>query len=149
LKDRLFLPLGMRSAVPEFDTSGTWIASSYLHATARDYARFGLLYLRNGFWDGKQLIPRDWAENACKPHVEGDQNPSKGQYGELFWLNRRDGATGAHAVSDDVPENLCFARGFGGQVILIAPDQDTVVVMLNGTYTDDASPVIRLLADIL
>ncbi len=57
LHGRLFGPIGMKSADPEFDEAGTWVASSYLHATAQDYARFGLLYLRDGMWDGTRLLP--------------------------------------------------------------------------------------------
>ncbi len=56
LHRRLFAPLGMHSATPEFDGAGTWVASSYLRATARDFARFGLLYLRDGIWDGSASV---------------------------------------------------------------------------------------------
>ncbi len=62
LRSRLFAPLGMHSAVPEFDGAGTWVASSYLRATARDFARFGLLYLRDGIWDGTRLLPEGWVD---------------------------------------------------------------------------------------
>lgn len=149
LKERLFLPLGMRSAVAEFDASGTWIASSYVQATARDFARFGLLYLRQGFWDGRQLIAHDWAKAACEPYFENGRNASAGRYGQLFWLNRNAGIAGPRAVSDDLPEDLCFARGFGGQLIAIAPSQDAVIVMLNGAYTDETAPIIHLIGDLL
>ena len=64
LRERLFKPLGMTSAVAEFDASGTWIASSYVHATARDYAKFGLLYLNSGLWEMQQLVPREWVQTA-------------------------------------------------------------------------------------
>ena len=65
LHSRLFGPIGMTSADPEFDEAGTWVASSYVRATARDYARFGLLYLRDGMWEGTRLLspvwPHQWA----------------------------------------------------------------------------------------
>ena len=57
LRDRLFGPLGMTSATPKFDTAGTFVGSSYVYATARDFARFGYLYLRDGWWDGRRLLP--------------------------------------------------------------------------------------------
>jgi len=57
LHGRLFGPIGMASADPEFDEAGTWVASSYVRATARDFARFGLLYLRDGMWEGRRLLP--------------------------------------------------------------------------------------------
>ena len=64
LHGRLFGPLGMASADPEFDEAGTWVASSYVRATARDFARFGLLYLRDGMWDGVRLLPPGWVDYA-------------------------------------------------------------------------------------
>ena len=67
LHGRLFGPLGMTSADPEFDEAGTWVASSYLRATARDYARFGLLYLRDGMWDGVRLLPAGLGR--LRPHL--------------------------------------------------------------------------------
>lgn len=143
LKERLFAPLGMTSAVAEFDASGSWIGSSYVHATARDFARFGLLYLRGGFWDGKQIIPREWTARACEPTAAAD-----GRYGELFWLNRP-GRDGKRAISDKLPEDMCFARGFGGQLVAIVPSHDTVIVMLNGAYTDETAPIIDLVREML
>ena len=62
LRARLFGPIGMHSAVPELDPTGTWVASSYVRATARDFARFGLLYLRDGMWDGRRLLPAGWVD---------------------------------------------------------------------------------------
>jgi CubicO group peptidase (beta-lactamase class C family) len=143
LDERLFKPIGIRSAIPEFDASGTWIASSYIHATARDYARFGLLYLRRGFWDGRQLLTIPWAESATE-----SAPASKGLYGTLFWLNAKD-KSGKCAISDKLPCDIYFARGFGGQLIAIAPSQDAVIVMLNAAYTDDIAPIIDLMANIL
>jgi len=144
LQTRLFDPLGMKSAVPEFDAAGTWIGSSYIHATARDYARFGLLYLRGGLWDGKQIVPRAWVDIGRTPTLA-----SKGEYGAFFWLNAKNPDTGAPATSAELPEDAFYARGFGGQLIAIVPSRDAVIVMLNAAYTDDARPIIALLANIL
>lgn len=144
LRERLLDRLGMGSAVPEFDAAGTWIGSSYVHATARDYARFGLLYLRGGVWNGEQLIPRDWVERARTPTMA-----SRGEYGALFWLNAPDPDTGKPAISARLPEDLFLARGFGGQIIAIIPSRDAVLVMLNANYAEDASPIIDLVASVL
>jgi CubicO group peptidase (beta-lactamase class C family) len=62
LRERLFGRIGMHSATPEFDHAGTWVASSYVRASARDFARFGLLYLRDGVWDGARLLPEGWVD---------------------------------------------------------------------------------------
>lgn len=144
LRDRLFKPLGMTSAVAEFDASGTWIGSSYVHATARDYAKFGLLYLNRGLWEMRQVLPRDWAESAATTTAA-----SKGRYGALFWLNGRDPGTGKLALSDKLPEDLYFARGFGGQLVAVVPSHDAVIVMLNASYGDESEPIIDLVADVL
>jgi CubicO group peptidase (beta-lactamase class C family) len=144
LRQRLFGPLGMNSAVAEFDASGTWIASSYVHATARDYAKFGLLYLNHGLWEMHQLIPRDWVESAT--HGVAD---AKGVYGSLWWRNGRDPATGKAAITDKFTDDVYFARGFGGQLIVVAPSKDAVIVMSNGAYGDENDVIVDLLADIL
>lgn len=144
LQDRLFAPIGIKRAVPEFDASGTWIGSSYLHATARDFARFGLLYLRGGAWEGRQLIPTDWVEAARTPTAA-----SNGFYGALFWLNAIDRATGKPAITPLLPSDVFFARGFGGQLITIIPSRDAVIVTLNAAYTEDAAPIVKLLSDTL
>ena len=144
LHDKLFAPLGLKSALPEFDASGTWIASSYVRATARDFARFGLLYLRGGFWDGRQIIPGAWVDTARTAAAA-----SNGYYGALFWLNAIDRATGKPAVTPHVPTDTFFARGFGGQLITIIPSRDTVVVMSNLAYVEDTEAIAKLLGDIL
>jgi CubicO group peptidase (beta-lactamase class C family) len=143
LQERLFKPLGMTSAVAEFDASGTWIASSFVHATARDYAKFGLLYLNRGFWEMGQLLPRTWAESAPR-----GSPAAGGLYGTLFWTNGRNGK-GVRALSPKLPEDLYFARGFGGQLIAIAPSQDTVIVLLGASYGDAHQTIIELFADVL
>lgn len=144
LRDRLFGKIGMTSAVPEFDASGTWIGSSYVHATARDFAKFGLLYLRGGNWNGEQLIPESWVDIARMPTLA-----SKGQYGALFWLNAINPDTGLPAISTKLPEDLFLARGFGGQIIAVVPSRDAVVVMLNANYGDEVEPIIDLVAKVL
>ncbi len=144
LHDKLFAPLGIKSAIPEFDASGTWIASSYVHATARDFARFGLLYLRGGVWEEHQIMPAAWVEAARSPTAA-----SNGHYGTLFWLNAIDRATGKPAVTPHVPADTFFARGFGGQLIAIIPSRDTVIVMSNLAYGHSAEPIAKLLGDIL
>jgi CubicO group peptidase (beta-lactamase class C family) len=117
VRERLFEPIGMTSAAPTFDDAGTWIASSYVHATARDYARFGLLYLRDGVWDGTRLLPEGWVDWARTPR---SVDPDGAPYGAHWWV-----------VGD---EHGCFrASGFDGQAILLCPDRDLIVVRLGKT----------------
>ena len=115
----LFDPLGMSSAIPKFDDHGTWIGSSYCFATPRDFARFGLLYLRDGVWEDRRLLPEGWVDHAR--HLTA---PSVGQddleYGAHFWLNRdRFGSFSA--------------RGFMGQRIRMVPALDLIVVRSGAT----------------
>lgn len=119
LHRRLFAPLGMTSADPEFDEAGTWIASSYLRATARDWARFGLFYLRDGVWDGVRLLPAGWVDYA-RTMVSADEDGEP--YGAHWW-----GIPGAN------PFGTFRASGYEGQSISVCPSLDLVVVRLGRT----------------
>jgi len=106
--------LGMTSATPRSDQAGTFIGSSFCFATARDFARFGLLYLRDGMWDGARLLPEGWVDYARTPTF---QQPDciDGPYGAHWWL----GLAGPGTFS---------ANGYEGQYIVICPDRDLVIV---------------------
>jgi CubicO group peptidase (beta-lactamase class C family) len=124
LHGRLFGPLGMRSADPEFDEAGTWVASSSLHATARDYARFGLLYLRDGVWDGMRILPPGWVDYG-RTMVSID--PEDAPYGAHWW-----GVPGDTLEHLD-PLGTFRASGYEGQTITLCPGLDLVVVRLGKT----------------
>lgn len=108
--------IGMHSMTLETDLAGNYVGSSYSWATARDWAKFGLLYLNKGNWNGEQIIDEDWINYTVKP-VEG----SNGEYGAHFWLN-------AGGIYPDVPRDLFSANGFQGQHVFIIPSKDLVVV---------------------
>lgn len=108
--------IGMYSMTLETDLAGNYVGSSYSWATARDWAKFGLLYLNRGNWNGEQIIGEDWVEYTFQP-VEG----SNGQYGAHFWLN-------AGGLYPDVPRDLYSANGFQGQHVFIIPSKDLVIV---------------------
>lgn len=112
----LFNKTGMRSVVWEVDASGTFVGSSYLYATMRDYARFGLLYLHNGNWLGEQLLPIDWVN-----YTTTSANGSNGGYGALFWLNKSGQFPG-------IPSDLFYCDGYDGQRIFILPSRELVIV---------------------
>ncbi|MEK6544215.1 MAG: serine hydrolase, partial [Elusimicrobiota bacterium] len=78
----LFTPLGMSSAILEPDTTGDFVFSSFLQASPRDWARFGLLYANDGCWDGKRLLPEGWVAHAMRP---ASQAPDA-CYGAHWWL---------------------------------------------------------------
>ncbi|WP_423129439.1 serine hydrolase domain-containing protein [Gaoshiqia sp. Z1-71] len=115
-REALFNKTGMKSVVFELDASGTFVGSSYLYATMRDYARFGLLYLNRGNWLGEQLLPEGWVDYTVQP-AEG----SDGQYGAFFWLNRS-------GDQPDAPEDTYMCKGHDGQFIFIIPSKELIVV---------------------
>ena len=118
-RQRLLDPIGMTSAEPRFDEAGTFVGSSYLYATARDFARFGLLYLRDGVWDGQRLLPEGWVDEARTPRAEDPEDGTP--YGAQWW----------------VPAPGQFvARGYEAQRIICVPDRDLVVVRLGKTEID-------------
>jgi CubicO group peptidase (beta-lactamase class C family) len=118
LDDRLFGPLGMSSASAAFDEAGTWVAASYAYATARDYARFGLWYLRGGVWDGRLLLPEGWVDHGRRPR---SVDPEDGDYYGSHWWTRDD------------PLGTFWAAGHEGQYIDICPALDLVLVRMGRT----------------
>ena len=119
LQDELFDPLGMSSAQTKLDPAGTWTGSSYLYATARDFAKFGYLYLRNGWWEGRQLISEDWVRRARTERSLEPEDPFLG-YSEQWWTWHDEHETFA-------------AQGYEGQLIAVVPDLDLVLVRLGKT----------------
>jgi CubicO group peptidase (beta-lactamase class C family) len=122
----LFNKTGMRSVILEPDASGTFVGSSYLYATMRDYARFGLLYMHNGNWLGEQLFPVDWVSYTTTP-AKGSNNV----YGAHFWINKSGEYKG-------LPTDLFFCWGYEGQFIFIIPSKQLVVVR-TGCTPDDST----------
>jgi CubicO group peptidase (beta-lactamase class C family) len=119
LHNRLFGPLGMASADPEFDEAGTWVASSSLRTSARDYARFGLLYLRDGVWDGVRLLPPGWVDYG-RTWTSADPDDDT-PYGAHWW----------GVVGDTL--GTFRASGYEGQSITLCPSLDLMVVRLGKT----------------
>ncbi len=116
--------IGMNSMIVETDMAGNYVGSSYSWATTRDWAKFGLLYLHKGNWNGEQLFDETWAKYVSTP-TQG----SKGDYGAHFWLN-------AGGRYPDAPQDLYSANGYQGQKVFIIPSQDLVIVRMG--LTEDA-----------
>ncbi len=135
---QLFNRAGMPDAVFEVDPSGTLVGSSYLYATARDYARFGLLYQNDGVFNGERILPEGWVR-YCTTAVPS----SNGAYGSLFWLNQ-----GKRLPS--VPVDTYSCEGHDGQGIYIIPSKQLVVVVLGySPRSVGGMDFDRLLKDIL
>ena len=119
LKKNLFNPLQMSSTFIETDESGTLIGSSYGYGTPRDWAKFGLLYLHDGVWNGKRLLPEGWT-TYTKEEAQG----SNGIYGAHFWLNKNG------IEYPDAPHDLYSANGYQGQFVFIIPSRNVVIVRM-------------------
>jgi CubicO group peptidase (beta-lactamase class C family) len=129
----LFNKIGMRSAVWGVDASGTIIGSSYLYATARDYARFGLLCANDGVWEGESILPEGWMAYSTTPTPPA----SLGQYGAFFWLNRGNPGDPSRRPYPGLPQDLYLALGYQGQAIIMIPSRRVVIVRLGMTYDDN------------
>lgn len=108
--------IGMHSMLIETDMAGNFVGSSYGWANTRDWAKFGLLYLNKGNWNGEQLFDEKWVDYVTEP-----TNLSDGTYGGHFWLN-------AHGKYPDAPTDLYSANGYQGQRVIIIPSKDLVIV---------------------
>ncbi|MDN3656833.1 serine hydrolase [Ferruginibacter paludis] len=134
----LFHKINMYSMLLEPDASGTYIGSSYSYATARDFARFGLLYYNNGVWNGEQILPVNWVKETVQPSIAD----ARKHYGYQFWLNGYEAKVLSRRWYPDVPADMYFADGYGGQDIYIIPSKHLVVVRL-GLHTLDENKFLR------
>ncbi|MGH3733044.1 MAG: serine hydrolase domain-containing protein [Acidimicrobiales bacterium] len=124
---RLFTPLGMTSAEATLDPTDVFVASSFVHASAPDFAKFGLLYLRGGEWDGRQLISRLWAQTAQVPLSVDEKS---GNFYSWQWR-----------VTGD-QYGTYWASGYEGQQISVVPALDALVLRFGHT-PEDRYPMIR------
>jgi CubicO group peptidase (beta-lactamase class C family) len=135
MRRRLFEPLGMTSATPKFDDAGTFIGSSFCFATPRDFARFGLLYLRDGIWEGRRLLPQGWVDYARAPTFQQPGAEADGRYGAHWWLDM----AGPGSFS---------ANGYEGQHIVLCPDRDLIITRHGVTPTATQPAVKAWLGDL-
>jgi CubicO group peptidase (beta-lactamase class C family) len=136
LRERLLDPLGMTNVSLSFDAAGTWIASSFLYATACDFARFGYLYLRDGEWNGRRLLPEGWVAHASVPRPGSVDEDTGNLYGAHWWVKPPDGAR-------------YWASGYEGQRIVVDPRRDVVVVRLGKTAAEDYPALRRWVSDVV
>ncbi|MCX7620273.1 MAG: beta-lactamase family protein [Acidimicrobiales bacterium] len=138
-EEKLLGPIGMRDSVMRTDPVGNTLTFMGLQSTCRDMARFGYLFLNKGNWNGNQVIPEAWVEEATRP----SQDLNVG-YGYLWWLNRRGrlanpvqpvsaiegGSTPDGQMAPGMPEDLYWALGLGNQIIAVSPSTGVVTVRL-------------------
>ena len=140
----LFNPLGMRNVTLEFDGAGTLQGSTYMPASARDWAKFGLLYLNDGVVGGKRILHEDWVDFCASATLNSD-------YAAGFFTNRSDHPDAKGRVQLGMPKDSFFASGLLGQRIVIMPSQRLVVVRLGDSVdpTGDIRGVARLVKEVI
>lgn len=143
----LFRPLGMSSAVIETDPEGYFIASSFMHASARDWAKIGQLFLQNGVWEGERLLPEGWVGYSTSPAAEDPY----GLYGAHWWIDlpgsRNEDGTPRNDVPQ-IPEDAYFALGHDGQSLTVIPSRNLVVARFGVTRNSGAFNLRQFIADL-
>ena len=136
INDRLAGPAGMASLLCEFDPQGNVYGGSLCHATARDWAAFGQLYLDGGVVAGVQVVRPDWVRFVRAP------SPTNAGYGGQFWLNRRPANGKDEALFWRAgPADAFAAIGHLGQYVIVVPTRRLVVVRLGKTQDEALQPV--------
>jgi len=145
-RDELFAPLGMRHVTIEFDASGTPEGSSQMLASARDWARFGQLYLDDGVVGGKRILPEGWVSYSASPTAGAFVG-----YGAGFWTDRGDSRGANHRLSEGWPRDAFMAKGTMGQYVIIIPSQQLVIARFGRTvnFPLDADGVSQLVRDVV
>jgi CubicO group peptidase (beta-lactamase class C family) len=143
-QERLFSKLGMHSAVMEPDASGTFVGSSYMYATPRDWAKIGLLYLQDGVWNAERILPEGWVDYSLTPATSAQ----RGQYGVQIWLNAGAPDNAEDRPFPDLPANMYYLSGFEGQNIVMLPDQELIVLRM-GVTTRGPRPIWTLTEAVL
>jgi CubicO group peptidase (beta-lactamase class C family) len=140
----LFNPLGMRNVTLEFDATGTLQGSAYMLASARDWARFGLLYLNDGMIGGHRILPDEWVDFSASATLGTD-------YGAGFWTNRSEHEHAKGRVRSGIPGDALFALGDLGQRIVVLPSQHLVIVRLGDSVdpTGDLRGFERLVKEVI
>ena len=143
----LFDKLGMRHVTLEFDAAGTPLGASHMWAPARDWARFGLLYLHDGVVGGERILPSGWVDYSAAP-TGGSEIYG---YGAGFWTNRGNGSGARYRITGGMPTDAFMARGSNGQYVVIVPSADLVIVRLGPAWTsrDDMAAVNRLTSEVV
>ena len=141
-REQLFEPLGMRSAVLEPDEAGTFVGSSFMYASARDWARLGLLFLHDGVWQGRRLLPEGWVRYGLTP----TQGAPDARYGAHIWLKL---PQSPGLGEPPMPEDAYYMLGHDQQIVAIVPSRDLVIVRLGLTREESAWNHARDLAPIV
>ena len=128
--EKLFYKIGMNHMIMEPDASGTFVGSSYSYASARDWARLGLLYLNDGVWNGETILPSGWAKYSVTPAPAAEM----GKYGAHWWLNAGDPHDAQLRKYPALPADTFWADGFEEQYAMVIPSKKLVIVRLGVSH---------------
>lgn len=117
--------MGFQNAIFETDASGVFVGSSYLYASARDWARLGQLMLNQGELNGHRIVTEDWVSRALTPNTSENEK----SYGYQWWLNKGD----EQLRYPDLPEDMFYASGNRKQIVMVFPSFNAVIVRLGWT----------------
>lgn len=146
-QEQLFLPLGIRTASLETDDNGTFVGSSFMYASARDWARLGQFCLQDGWWQGEQLLPEGWMTYSTTPTPNNPRN----NFGAHFWLNADPREGQQQRTWPGLPADAYSMNGFQGQRVIIIPSKDMVIVRLGFSSNSNRGiePLVAGLIDVL
>ena len=142
-QEALFHRINVNSAILEPDASGTFVGSSYMYTTARDWARFGMLFAQDGVWNGERILPEGWVDYTRTPTP-----PSLGDYGGMWWLNAGEPGKPETKEWTNLPDDIYYAEGHDGQDIVIFPSQNMIVVRLS-VSRNGAWDMAEFLSDVM
>lgn len=143
-REALFDPLGLTTATFATDTDGNWVGGSYLWAAPADWARLGQLVLDRGRWDGRQLLPQSWADGLTERSVPGGAGAG---YGAQIWLPGD--PDGGECRRTGLPGDTLAMQGHYGQLVVVVPSRDAVLVRLGWTVDPAAFDHCRFMADLI
>ena len=144
----LFEPLQFEHATLEYDSAGTPLGTIHLWASARDWARFGLLYLRDGVSPGgRRILPEGWVDYSARLTPQSEDHG----YGAGFWTQRGNSRAARERIAAGMPADSFMAVGSQGQYTIIIPSEDLVIVKMGWAYTphNDIATVEVLVKEII
>lgn len=145
LQDKLIEPLDLSTLILESDGMGTFLGSTYMSASAYDWAKLGQLYLQNGVWNGERILPESWSRYVSTPTPQsGDR-----YYGAGFWSGAGGGRTDPEHPHPALPKDAYFMHGMMNQSIYIIPSKDLVIIRLGATRSYHESGEQELVRDVV
>ncbi|MGK0343841.1 MAG: CubicO group peptidase (beta-lactamase class C family) [Candidatus Azotimanducaceae bacterium] len=144
VNQHLLSPIGADDIIMSYDKAGYFLGGSQVYATARDYARLGYLYLRDGVWDGQRILPEGWVDFS-RTRAPAANN---GNHAAHFWLNVK-GKGWQPGMLPGGPESAFVIAGNGGQYVYILPSHDMLLVRLGEWQVFSRTDLVKSLAAVV